>query len=240
MSNNSYAEPIMITASGGMNEIIFDGKWTFETEWKKSSLNKIKDNVGFIRSAHQGDYIYIMLDIVADKTIDLKSDRAMICFDTENNKSKIPDENDFCFVATLGSSNPKTLQGGSLMINKSFFKKITNFEGTIAIGNVSDENDRYDKVPHASYEFRIPKDAIKPSDNYGFLVYVYDKNENRVMTWPESIQIDNNRIPSPSTWGNLVSPDKSLPEFPISFLIIIPALLVMIFFTKKYPSLQRN
>ncbi|HEU04964.1 MAG TPA: hypothetical protein ENH95_07650, partial [Nitrosopumilus sp.] len=50
-------EPIMITISPFMEEIIFDGKWTHTTEWKPSSLNIIPENSKaiFLRSAHQGN-----------------------------------------------------------------------------------------------------------------------------------------------------------------------------------------
>ena len=54
------AEPIMITVSSTMNKVIFDGKWTYGTEWKQSSLNTISYNDGTLmqlRTAHQENFI---------------------------------------------------------------------------------------------------------------------------------------------------------------------------------------
>ena len=91
------------------------------------------------------------------------------------------------------------------------FQKIPNPEDYIAIGNVSDENDRYSKIPHVSYEFRIPIDVLGRSDNYGFYMAVFEANSNVIYSWPTEVQ--QNRIftiPSPSVWGEIISPDKSM------------------------------
>ena len=88
----SYAQTIPITHSMKMNGVIFDGRWTFTTEWKASSLNKIGPN--YIRSAHLENYIYILIDMVTDGTINKNKDSAMICFDSENNQSPSPDDDD--------------------------------------------------------------------------------------------------------------------------------------------------
>lgn len=229
---SAAAEPIMITISTSMDEIIFDGKWTTDKEWKHTSLNTFEGHgVAYLRSAHQGNYVYLMVDFVGDKTIDWMVDRCIICFDTKNDKTVFPQEDDFCFIATLGSENGSILKGDSTISSQDYFKKIPNPDGFIAIGTVSDENDRYSKTPHASYEFRIPTDLIGRSDNYGFLVYIFDANTNKITTWPESIVVDETkRIPSPSQWGDLVSPDKSLPEFNskliLLFLSLTPILLL--------------
>jgi len=115
----SYAE-IPITHSMRMNGVIFDGKWTFTTEWKASSL----DRAGpiYIRSAHLENYIYILLDVVSDTTIDKNKDSAMVCFDSENNQSPSPDDDDYCFFVKLADKEPITLCGfGSI-----FFFRLSN------------------------------------------------------------------------------------------------------------------
>jgi len=229
-------EPIMITSSPFMEEIIFDGKWTHRTEWKASSLNTIPENSStiFLRSAHQGNFVYFLIDAVFDTNLDKGSDRAIICFDTQNDKTEIPDNNDFCFVATLGRNSGSTLQGGSPLIFTSNFKNIKNHDDFIGISGYSDENDRYSKTPHASYEFRIPTDLISRSNVYGFYVGVYDYDSGKIYSWPENIVVEHPlNIPSPSLWGELVSPDKSLPEFELPILALIPAFLVS-FLVKKY------
>ena len=124
----SYAdtEPVFITYSDRMNSIIFDGKWTFFSEWKASSLNgeSLK-----IRSAHYGDYIYIFVDILSDFSLDKGSDNATICFDYNNTKSSLPDENDYCFIAILDREVGFKLRGGSSLATTSYFEKIPNHPG---------------------------------------------------------------------------------------------------------------
>ena len=111
-------------------------------------------------------------------------------------------------------------------------KKIEHSE-FVGIGTISDDQNRYTKTPHSSYEFKIPTDLVGRSDNYGIFVSVYDYESNSVYSWPIGIQSDVEKIPSPSTWGNLVSPDKSLPEFDIPLLIIISSLLGVTLFSRK-------
>jgi hypothetical protein len=231
------AEEIMITASEKISHVIFDGKWTTELEWKPSSFNEIRQPQVAIRSAHHDEFIYLMIDVLQDRTLDLHSDRAMVCFDTLNDKSKIPNEDDYCFSVTTGSQNGVTINGGGISINKSFFKKIVNNNDFIAVGAISDENDRYEKIPHSSYEFKIPLEVIGRSDNYGFLVYITDTNRDHPIMWPEGITVEKpNRIPSPSEWGNLVSPDKSLPEFGMPLMIIVFSIVLISMFTKLRKS----
>ena len=226
-------EEIWIPNDHSMKNVIFDGKWTEGPEWKSTSLDKMGDGQIYIRSAHFEEYEYIMINAVSDTSIEKRNDKAIICFDTMNDKSIIPQEDDYCFQSTLGSPNAITLQGGSPIMKNGHFKNISNHENLIAIGNVSDENDRYTKTPHAVYEFRIPTEVIGRSDNYGFLVYVFDANANSVETWPDNIKLNEiMSIPSPSQWGDMISPDKSLPEFEIPVLILISLVLPIILLTK--------
>jgi len=228
------SEPVMISKTEKAEEIIFDGKWTFTTEWKPTSLNKISSQT-IIRSTHYENNIYLLIDVLEDEIIDLYNDKATVCFDTTNNKSEIPDGDDYCFTSILGSSKGITRQGNLEIDNKNQFKEISNHEGFIAIGAVSDENDRYSKTPHASYEFKIPTDIVGRSDNYGFLVYVTDTNQDEPIIWPEDIILESDgNIPKPSEWGNLISPDKSLPEFH-SIMILFTVLFGFLSLIKLKP-----
>lgn len=225
----------MITVSSNMDEIIFDGKWTFKKEWKSSSTNT--DGSIYIRSAHQNDFVYIFVDVLNDSTLDVGSDRALICFDAKNNKSSIPDLDDYCFVGILGRDTGFTLQGGSLFATKSFFQLINNNEELIIVGEISDENDRYSKVPHPSYEFKIPTDVITRSNHYGFYVESFDANSGKSTTWPNSIDKKfPTHIPGPEFWGDMISIDKSLPEFPLPLLILSILVMTMIIMSKKFNS----
>jgi len=231
----------MITLSDRMGSIIFDGKWTFFTEWKASSLNSLGESLK-IRSAHYGDYIYIFVDVLTDFSLDKGYDNATICFDYNNTKSSLPDENDYCFVAILDREVGFTLRGGS-SIATNYFEKIPNYPGYIAIGGVSDENDRYNKTPHPSYEFKIPTDLIGRSSTYGFYVETFDAKTSNSMTWPGGIFKQSPlHIPSPDLWGDMISPDKSLPEFPLPYLLLAILFISMIIMSRKlnYGRLRIN
>ena len=219
---------INVILSGDAEDVIFDGKWTTEREWKQAGITGLgEDNV--IRAAHYGDFIYVILDVVNDRTFDKFSDRATICIDSKNEKNKISDENDFCFVVIPGRSEPITLQGGHFTALTGNFKQIPNHPDLIGVVGISDEINRYSKIPHLGYEYRIPIDLIGRSDNYGFYSSVYDYSENRLFA--NSPTENPLKIPSPTSWSELVSPDKTLPEFQTYFFIVV-SLFLLIFLTK--------
>ncbi len=234
----SAYEPIMITVSPSMDKINFDGKWTFLWEWKQTSLNTISYDDGTqiqLRTAHQGNFIYVLVDETSKTEFSKFGDMTIICFDKNDTKSDAANENDYCFGVPFDGKRPFTLKGGSSLAVTSHYMKIENPDGLIGISSVSDENDRYTPVPHASYEFRIPTDVVGRSDIYGFYLGVYDQKNNHVYSWPQEVSVNSLfDIPSPKHWGEIISPDKSLPEFPwpelALLLSIIPLILV-----RKYP-----
>lgn len=232
----AYAESVEISQSDVMNKVIFDGKWTYPYEWKRSSLIDLSYGDGTkieLRTAHQNNFIYVFIDNLSDTSIDKGADSATICFDTKYDKSSKPDFDDYCFVAVL-DGNSFVLQGNSLLGTNSNFKKIINPPGFIGISSVSDINDRYTDVPHTSYEFKIPTDLVGRSAMYGFYVGVYDFHSNKIYSWPQSVTVDSLlKIPSPSKWGDLVSPDKSLPEFQWPILALLSSLAIIIYMTRR-------
>ena len=216
-TGNAFAsEPILITISSHLNKVIFDGKWTSELEWKASSLDTLSydDNSEIqLRTAFQDEYIYVFLDVISDTIIDKGADNALICFDGKNDKTRIPSFDDYCFSTSLSRKISFAYQGGGILGLNGHFQKIPNPENYIAIGNVSDENDRYSKIPHVSYEFRIPIDILERSDNYGFYIAVFEANSNVIYSWPTEVhQSRIFTIPSPSVWGDIISPDKSMAK----------------------------
>lgn len=230
---NSFAvDPIMITISDSMNNVIFDGKWTDRVEWKNSSVNNLSyDGMEIqLRTAHQDEFIFILVDVVGDHNLDKGSDKAIVCFDTENNKTQKPGIDDYCFMSILGKKHPFTFQGNSSFAINGYFKKIDNNEKLIGISSISDENDRYSKEPHVTYEFKIPTNVIGRSHTYGFYLSVYDGYSSKHFSWPEN-SISNNLlyVSSPNQWGEIISPDRSLPEFELSFILIVPALFGIIY-----------
>lgn len=247
LPNNAYGindidgeDAILITKSSFMNDIVFDGKWTFYTEWKNTSWNQIKsENVTefHLRSAHQDNFIYFMLDVVADEKANFKSDQAIICIDSKNDKNSFIDDNDYCFITKLqelnffekllGEKNSLIVKGKTFPVNFNELEEIESSE-FIGIGTMSDKEDRYSLTPHASYEFKIPTDMIGRSDNYGLYVGVYDADSGKTYSWPKNIIFEPTQIPKPSDWGSLISPDKSLPEFHITFLVLSISLIIVI------------
>lgn len=233
-------EEIFITKSNEMDNVIFDGKWSFEREWKQSTVKEINTEKGiiYLRIAHQDEFVFVFLDVLPDKQMERIADKSIICFDTKNNKSEIPDIDDYCFVAALGKQTGTTLQGGSTIPTNSYFKNIKNHQDMIAIGGISDEHDRYSKIPHASYEFKIPTELIGRSDNYGFYASVFDYNSGTVYSWPSIDSEKLNTIPSPSKWGDVISPDKSLPEMPVPLVILSVLLISVIVITRRIGFLR--
>jgi len=232
---NTFAisEPILITKSSSMEHIIFDGKWTNYSEWKQSSHNPyIFDNGKMtihLRTAHFENYIYVFVDPINDLTLDEKMDEATICFDGKNNKSKIHDTNDFCFSVSLGNNEGSVFQGNSIEESITSMQIISNPDDFIAISSMSDENDRYTKTPHPSYEFKIPIELLERSDNYGFYFSVYDANLDKFYSWPKNSTRENfSDFPPPSQWGDIISPDKSLPELNLPLIILMISIFTII------------
>ncbi|MFQ5476314.1 MAG: hypothetical protein ACE5DT_04700 [Nitrosopumilus sp.] len=231
-------EPILITISPSMEHVIFDGKWTNWSEWKQSSHNPYIFDDGevtiHLRTAHLGDYIYVFVDPVDDLTLDEKMDEATVCLDGKNNKNEIHDTDDFCFSVSLGSNEGSVFQGSTIDESTISIQKIPNPDNFIAISAVSDENDRYVKTPHPSYEFKIPIELLERSDNYGFYLSVYDASLDKFYSWPENSTRNNSSdIPPPSEWGDIVSPDKSLPELNIPILIFTVLIFTIILIQSK-------
>ena len=226
----SAEEPLPITLSFDMENVVFDGKWTTGLEWKRTSLETIRFDENFLaklRFGHQDEFVYIMLDVVSDKNLDMYSDSTMICFDTDNSKSQVFDESDFCFTSSLGE-NPETFQGVS---SNNEIVQISNPTGFLAVGGVSDEIDIYSKEPHPVFEFRIPTETIGRHDVYGFFISYYDSNSNMTYTWP-SLQLEENVTPPPNMWGEMISPDKSLPEFGFPLFLLLATFLPIIILIK--------
>lgn len=231
-----FADSLLITKTTQLeDEIEFDGVWTHKAEWNRSSLIQIDTKNGpiYFRFAHQNNFIYFQIDAVADKNPERNADKAIICFDTENDKTLHANQDDYCFISVLGRNVGHTIQGGSYISTQNYYKKIPNHENFIGIGNISDENDRYSIIPHSSYEFRIPTDVITRSNVYGFYVGVFDQSENTLYSWPPSATSHYTKIPSPATWGTLVSPDSSLPEFHLPFIPIIVGLIGILAITRS-------
>ena len=222
------AEEVWITISGTMEEVIFDGKWTSHTEWKQSSLNDFLQDGYYLRSAHQGNFIYFLIDFVADENLDNGKDKAMICLNPKENL--LPNEQ-FCFITTLETDNSSIIKRTSDFEN---FKEIEKPDDFIAISSASDKNDRYSKTPHSSYEFKIPTELVGRSSEYGFYIAIYEANSAKTITFPSQVEPTTfDMIPDTSNWAKLVSPDKSLPEFHWIIVVVISSFSLVIFLSRS-------
>lgn len=243
--NLAYGQEILITVTPDSEKIVFDGKWTFKEEWKRSSQNVVDYDDGaklFIRSSHDYDNIYIMINFVSDKTAINFADKGMVCFDGLNDGGAYPQKDDYCIVASVGSKYPKLLQGGSTLAQTGFFKNVESHPDLIAVGGLSDNNDRYSGTPHITYEFKIPLEIFGKTHTYGFYLQAYDADKDKVYSWPQNIAKEKYPyIAEPEKWGKLISPDKSIPEFNLPILLASLAFLPMILLTRlKMNRLQAN
>jgi len=238
IENVNAEEPILISISSNLDQVIFDGKWTDAYEWKQSSYNQLSFDDGsfmHLRTAHQGNFIYIQINFQTDTNIDKDSDHAIVCFDTKNDKTLIAQSDDYCFSTFLDVEKSFTYQGNNISTTDDSFTMILNDKNFVAVGTASDKHDRYSKIPHASYEFKIPLELLGRSDNYGFSVSVFDGHSQNYYSWPHNIDKQNNSLfSSPNQWGDIVSPDKSLPEFNLIplFTILLPSLFILIIISK--------
>ena len=84
LSGTAFADdPIKITISDTLDDVIFDGAWSFGHEWKASTLDEFRfnDDDLVLRTAHQDDYMYVLIDVLGDMTNDHMADRAIVCLD---------------------------------------------------------------------------------------------------------------------------------------------------------------
>ena len=230
---------ILITQDKGVELINFDGKWSFEYEWKPTTRYELKTDEGtiYIRTAHYENFLYVLLDVIPDKTFSKAMDKSIICF--ENRSEDYQMQNNYCFSAILNVSTGKTLQSGALSVQNSNYKLIKNPEGFVGIGGISDENDRYSKIPHTTYEYKIPIDFFGRSNVYGFYVYVLDHDSEKVYTFPANILEDNQKIPPTEKWGQIISPDKTLPEFHLGIVLLIGLIpIILIGYFRKIPLIK--
>jgi len=234
------AQSIAIQQSPYMDNVRFDGQWSFGKEWKESSSSQITTEIAGtegiipIRTAHYGDFIYILLDVVPDKSNDKNQDWGVVCFDTKSDKNAKPDKNDYCFMIKLGSDKVVTMQGN----DSDELVVLENHADLIGIGGFS--TDRYSQKNHANYEFRIPLELLERNNEYGFYVAAFDFSKSETYTWPPEIDLENSEIPSPNKWGMIYSPDKTIPEFQeIALMVLGGSIALVIVFARKFKAMNR-
>ena len=232
----AYAEEVLVTLSTRLDDVDFDGIWSYTNEWKPSSLIRVQnDDSSFVyRIAHDYENLFVYVSATSDETPSKTADRAMVCIDGENNGGDMPDTNDYCFITYVGTSKVHTLQGGSSLGQNGYYKTIDNHPELIGIGAISSQLDRYSKVPHSSYEFKIPIEVFGKSNVYGLYIGVFDSDSTNQYGWPQdALENIHPFIPSPESWGEMISPDKSLPEFEMPLLMLSSTLILIVVLAKR-------
>ncbi len=234
----AFAQPqIFTTLRGGTDSIVWDGKWSYLQEWKPMTENILTFTDGnelSVKTGHDRQNLYVFLDFISEEQFKKKSDYGIVCVTANKTMESNLQKDDYCFLAALGSYNPLTFQGGGDLAATNHLVKIQNDPNLIAVGGISDEHDRYGGPPHTSYEFKIPIKAIGSSDVYNFYAAAYDAKTNKVYSWPQNVTSNEfPAIPSPAQWGELISPDKTLPEFPWPIFMMILAFSLTIFVTRR-------
>lgn len=229
----AFGQTIPTTFRDDGHLTIYDGKWTFTDEWKRTAVVEATYENGFkqiLRVGHDFDNLYVLIDFISDTSIERFADKGIVCIDGLSDGGKFPKSDDYCFLVAMGSENIFTLQGGHILGQTGSYKKIENHENLIGISGVSDMHDRYSKTPHSTYEFQIPIELFGRSDHYGFYFGTFDAETKTHYNWPINSTNENYPfIPPPDQWGTLVSPDKSIPEF--SSMLLFVTLLIGIMFT---------
>lgn len=238
-----FAQPqIFTTLRGGVNSIVWDGKWTFLQEWKPTSEDILQFNDGnelSVKTGHDRENLYVFLDFVNEHQLKKFSDYGLVCMAANKTIESSPQKDDYCFLVALGSHNPLTFQGGGYLALTNDFIKIGNDPGLIAVGGVSDEHDRYSSKPHASYEFKIPIKVVGRSDVYGFYTATFDAQTGKTYSWPQNVTSNSfPSVPPPAKWGELISPDKTLPEFPYPLIMMLLATIAIIYMSKRHDRLN--
>lgn len=213
-----FAEELFITYTDTDSEIIYDGKWSFKTEWKKSAYTTVEQNfekLFVLRYAHNYEEILVFIDVIADKSINILKDKSVLCFKSQTNE-KNPS---YCFEKIYDGELTTLVKNPDTLENQ--YKKIKNHPNTLAISGISDKYNRYVNDLHISYEFKIPIDLIGRSDVYDFYVAIFDDETNQIISWPLTSEKSEFFILKNDDWGQLISPDKSIPEFPFPIIILI-------------------
>ena len=85
-TNPAFGQELPIVFTTNLDDVVFDGIWSYETEWKPGSVTKVKtENSNFvIKYAHDYENLLIFISVLSDSTPSKISDKAIICIDSKN------------------------------------------------------------------------------------------------------------------------------------------------------------
>jgi hypothetical protein len=207
-------------SSPSINKIIIDGKWTEKNEWSDASefsYQRGKNVFGYFLIKDDGEFLYVMIDFVSDRTID-DQDIGRLRFDTENDKGwgnlsgcqingscvgepgMAPMQDDYMIdlIWNEGSANQIIFKGSGT----EWIPLKENNPAVQAATSNDSNNNPYSNMPHLIYEFAIPRQLFKNKTEIGFSAYAKNKGERDLkknyLMIPETAH---NLIPI--TWANL-------------------------------------
>lgn len=207
-------------SSPSVNKIIIDGKWTEKNEWRDASefsYERGKNVFGYFLIKDDGEFLYVMIDFVSDRTID-DQDMGRLRFDTENDKGwgnlsgcqingscvgkpgMAPMQDDYMIdlIWNEGSANQISFKGSG---TEWIPLKENNPVVQAATSNDSN-NSPYSNIPHLIYEFAIPRLLFENKTEIGFSAYAKNKGERDLKKSYLMIpKTAHNLIPI--TWANL-------------------------------------
>lgn len=201
-----------------------DGVWTSPNEWRQSSVTFANYTDGtqlVIKAKHDIDSLYLLLEMPQDNRVD---GHGVVCLDTSNDGGPYMKTDDYCF--TLG--NVLRVYHGD--------DRTTVLRNEVAVtGNVQAERglttSPHGSSEHVSYEFKIPLKEFGPVDtDYGLYTAFDTRGQADTFTyhysWPDFESDSYLDAPPPRSWGQiLLSPDANVPEFPVSIMVGIAAIV---------------
>lgn len=188
-----------IPSSPSINEVVIDGRWTMPNEWTDAtefSDTRGKRLFGYFFIKDDKEFVYVLIDYIADKTID-DEDFAKMRFDGSNDKA-LPTETGCSPFGSCYGDIPGTppqvndyiismvWNGGTVSRiiaqgNGKEWVEAEKIPSRIKTASTNDaENDPHSNSPHLLYEFAIPRSIFGNISEIGFSSFVVDKGERNL------------------------------------------------------------
>jgi hypothetical protein len=187
-----------------------DGKWSSKMEWNDASETKIVRNgvTAYLKMKQDDRFVYILTDFISDEGLDKRGDWAVVCFDTKNDDSMMPLQDDYCFYLATRAGDVRSgiMQGNgkswTIMLEAKIIDRFADMDS-------SRFNDPYESErEHVISEFRISKESYGLEEKMGFYVYLNDGYHNNFVEWPMDAGGKQFGINARTVKDVLVSPDK--------------------------------
>jgi hypothetical protein len=201
---------------------MIDGTRDYSNEWQRPGFTRSPEGTNqnlVIRSEHDREFMYFLLEDRSDKTNDGADDRGIICLDNPPRETPSPGDEDICiFVTKTGVIT--AVKGSDDGSANNFVEVPTELK---ARGGMTDG--------FTTYEFKIPIDFVGRYSEYGFLTASVDISSQTMTMFPDRGYSDN--IPPQNLWATMQSLDKTIPEFPYPILVGSIGLTLVITYVRR-------